>query len=133
MNLIDWSASLSVNNDVLDSQHKKMLSIVNKLHDALIKGRSNEIIRDVLEELVDYTQTHFADEEKFFDELDYPCAEEHKRQHKEFVSKITEFQNDFLEGKIALSIDVMEFLVGWFLMHIQRVDHGYAKIISKKS
>ena len=129
VNLIDWSDSLSVGNDVLDAQHKNMLAIINELHQTLINGKSNKIMSSLLQDLVHYTQEHFSAEEAIFDKFDYPEAEAHKNQHKEFVKKISQFNDDFTRGKLTLSLDVMEFLVNWFLRHIQHTDQEYAKII----
>lgn len=128
MDLIDWSDSLSVKNVELDEQHKKIISIINNLHYALLKRRGNEILDDILEELVDYTKVHFSAEERLFETLEYPGAEAHIAQHREFVNKISSFKWDLEKGRVTLSIDVMEYLVSWFLGHIQRVDQEYVKI-----
>lgn len=128
LNLIDWSDSLSVKNVELDEQHKKIICIINDLHYALLKKKGNEILDDILEELVDYAKLHFSAEEKLFEKLDYPGAEAHIAQHCEFVNKVLSFKWDLERGKVTLSIDVMEYLVSWFLGHIQRVDQEYVKI-----
>ncbi len=132
MDLIDWSDSLSVKNVELDEQHKKIISLINDLHSALLKGRSNEILDDILTELVNYTKEHFSAEEKLFETLDYPGAEAHIAKHHEFVEKVSSFKLDHKKQRVALSVDVMEYLVSWFLRHIQRVDQEYAKIQAGK-
>ncbi len=132
MDLIDWSDSLSVKNVELDSQHKKIISLINDLHFALLKGKSNEVLDDILAELLNYTKVHFSAEEKLFKQLEYPGAEAHKDKHREFVDKISSFKLDHKKQRVALSIDVMEYLVSWFLRHIQRVDQEYVKIQTDK-
>ncbi len=131
MNLVDWSESLSVKVELFDNQHKELLFIINELHIALIDGKSSKIMSSLLQDLVHYTQTHFSEEEAYFDKLEYPGADEHKRQHQEFVKKVMGFNNDYLNGKSTLSLDVMEYLVNWFMQHIQRTDQEYVQIANK--
>ncbi len=132
MDLIDWSDGLSVKNVELDGQHKKIISLINELHFALLKGKSSDILDEILADLLMYTQVHFSAEEEMFEQLDYPGAEAHKAKHREFEDKISSFKLDHKKQRVALSIDVMEYLVSWFLRHIQRVDQEYVKIQAGK-
>ena len=128
MELVEWSESLSVGDKEIDEQHKKMLGIINKLHHALVKGESNRVLNDTLQDLLAYTQEHFVHEEAYFEKLEYPEAEEHKKEHQDFIKKVSQFYYDFDRGKLSLSLEVMNFLVEWFLRHIQHTDQKYAKI-----
>ena len=129
MELIEWSDSLSVNDKELDEQHKKILDAINELHEALIKGKSSEIIDKTLDDLFQYSINHFAAEEKLFEKIDYPGVEAHIEKHNQFSAKVLEFKEGLKRGKMTLSMDVMEYLISWFIGHIQRVDQEYAKII----
>ena len=39
MALIDWSPALSINIEKFDDQHKKLVAMVNELHDAMKNGQ----------------------------------------------------------------------------------------------
>ena len=63
MALIAWNDSYSVKVKQMDEQHKKLVEMINQLHDAMKVGQGKQVVGDVLNALVSYTKTHFASEE----------------------------------------------------------------------
>ena len=63
MPFIEWNEKYSVHIEEIDSQHKKIFSIINRLHSALKARKGKKVIGNLLDELVDYTYYHFATEE----------------------------------------------------------------------
>ena len=78
MELIKWSEKYSVNNFLLDSQHKKLIAIINELHTAMKVARVNEIMQTIFDELIWYTKEHFRTEEQIMLKFNYPGFNEHK-------------------------------------------------------
>ncbi|MEW8014522.1 MAG: bacteriohemerythrin [Candidatus Sedimenticola endophacoides] len=75
---LEWSNSLDTGISVIDEQHKRIVDYINELHDAqqtLDKRRVGEVI----DELVDYTVSHFAFEESLMEQAGYPFLEAHKQ------------------------------------------------------
>ena len=73
-----WDDSLSVGVATIDEQHKMLLKHLGELSEAVgLKRGSTEIV-GTLDFLVDYTQLHFATEEKHMSENDYAEYEQHK-------------------------------------------------------
>ena len=66
MATITWSDNLSVNIKEIDTEHKKLINMINELHSAMGSGKGREAMERSLPGLVDYTKTHFAYEEKLF-------------------------------------------------------------------
>ena len=64
MALVAWNDGYSVKVRQFDEQHKKIMDIVNKLHDAMRDNKGPKIRADVLTTLAAYTQAHFSDEER---------------------------------------------------------------------
>ncbi len=118
MALVNWKEVYSVNIAEVDTQHKKLVELINNLHDAMITGRGREVMSKTLSDLVDYTVNHFATEEKYFDQYGYPEAEMHKQQHKDLVDQVGDLQKKFESGEKVLTIDVMNFLRDWLHDHI---------------
>ena len=56
MPLISWNAGLSLGIQDIDTQHRKLVDIINQLHDAQLQGRSREVMDKILSALDDYTQ-----------------------------------------------------------------------------
>ena len=49
-----------------------------------------EFEREALDELVDYTKTHFTYEEGLMEQNGYPDFDSHKAQHKQMIEKVGE-------------------------------------------
>lgn len=126
MPLINWEESLSVKVSEIDSQHKKLVGLINKLHDAMKERKASEVLSGVIDELVDYAISHFHTEERYFDRFNYLKATAHKKEHNDFVNKVAAFKNDFSKGKAMLSMEIMEFLKSWLINHIKKVDMAYS-------
>lgn len=132
MSLFIWDESFSVHVSMFDQQHKHLINLVNELHNAMKKGSVKEVLEPLLNDLVRYTQEHFAEEERLMQETHYPGYLAHKQAHATFVDKVTEFQSHYKESKTKLSLDVMEFLVEWVKNHIKTVDHGYGPYLNER-
>jgi hemerythrin len=93
--LIMWTDSFSVKVTEIDTQHKKLIELINKLYDAMKVGKSKDVMGEILNNLISYTATHFKTEEKYFDLYSYPEKEIHKAGHKQFVETVTKFKTEF--------------------------------------
>ena len=113
MALISWSDSLSVKVKQFDDQHKKLVDMVNQLFDAMKAGKGNQVMGDILKSLIQYTQTHFAAEERIMKQYGYPDFEAHKKEHNALVMQVLDLQKQFQEGKAVLTQNVMTFLRDW--------------------
>jgi hemerythrin len=132
MPLLNWNEGYSVNISQIDSQHKKLVDIINDLHDSMKAGKSKEILDKILNELIDYTSNHFKTEEKLFDKYGYPDKITHKRQHSELVEQVLKFKSSFESGKSVLSIDLMNFLKDWLVQHMTGSDKKYSSYLNGK-
>ncbi len=129
--LIEWSDQLSTSVVSMDKQHQRLIKLINDLNAALSEGRSREMIGTILNELADYTVTHFRAEEELMQRAKYPDFESHKPLHIAFVKKVTDFKSDFESGRGMVSRDLMIFLKDWLVDHIQMIDKKYGKCCAK--
>ena len=139
MQLINWNSSVALDISEIDDQHKELVNVINEMFDAMADGRGNEIIDDILQRLIDYTEYHFTTEEKYFDQFNYKESEEHKKEHKYFVEKVLEFRQapdrgmDKLEGSDnVISVDLWKLLKEWLVNHIKNSDRKYARLFKEK-
>jgi len=130
MSLINWSDNLSVNIKGLDNQHKKLVNMINELHDAMKQGKSSTVLTKILFEMVAYTKIHFKSEEELFEKYNYPEKIKHKKEHDMFVQKVNEFMNEYKSGKTNLSFELMNFLTKWLTNHIQVSDKAYSSFLN---
>lgn len=131
MEMIQWSDSLSVNVTAIDLQHKKMISIMNDLYDAMMSRQGKACTSRVLGGLVDYTQTHFKTEETYLEQYQFPGLSQHKREHREFIQKISGLKDDFERGHVTVNTDTMVFLCDWLRGHIKGTDQEYTTFLNQ--
>ncbi len=131
MALIEWREDLSVNVAEIDLEHKKLIGMINELNDAMRERKANEVLGKIIEGLLDYTMTHFAKEENYFEQFNYSNAFAHKKEHAAFIEKVKDVKKGFEEGRILLSLDIMNFLKDWLKNHIQGTDKKYTAHFNK--
>lgn len=132
MALFKWNDNYSVGIKVFDDDHKKLIEFLNKMFDLLVQNRPKEEIKPVLDGLKSYTNTHFKNEERQFDKYNFPETEVHKEKHRDFINKVNEFHKGFNDGKLMLSMEVMNFLKDWLKTHINGTDKNYTTFLNEK-
>jgi len=132
MAMITWDDKYSVGVSEIDAQHKQLISMINRLHDAMLAGKSKEILGGILNGLIDYTGSHFKTEEVFFDKFAYPGTLYHVKEHRDFVSTVTNFKTKYDAGSASFSIELMTFLSDWLKKHISVSDKKYGPFLNAK-
>jgi hemerythrin len=127
-----WNDSYSVNVRVIDQQHQTLFSMISELHDAMLAKKANGVIEKVLTGLVNYTKTHFRDEEGMLAKAKYPELPQHKVIHDGFVAKAAELQRKYKAGSLVLSIETLNFLGSWIRDHILVMDRKYSAYLAPK-
>ena len=127
----DWSDELSVGNQFIDNDHKKLIKMINNFHNAMQEGRGKEVISKVLNNLFIYTSEHFKREEDEMLRIKYALFEDHRRKHQQLISQVENLQTDLDNGKIMLTTKVSDFLKDWLYSHILQTDKLLAAAISK--
>ena len=123
MSFMHWNSSLSIGIEVIDEQHKQIVSYINEL-DTAIRDKDDKGIKHVLDELIDYTMTHFAFEENLLQKGGYPHFDAHKQVHETFKKRIEEYVTQFEQGE-AVGRKLLSMLRVWLTNHIKRDDMDY--------
>lgn len=132
MAMMEWSAAFSTNVKQFDEQHKKLVGMVNQLHDAMKIGKSGEVLGPILNSLISYTASHFADEERLMKQHGYPDFAAHKAEHDKLTKQVLDLQKQYQTNSTALSMPVMAFLKDWLVNHIQGNDKKYGPFLNGK-
>ncbi len=130
--LVEWTPALSVGLATIDDQHKVLVNLINELHAAMRRRKSDAIMLDVVNRLKDYTVKHFGNEEELFKRHGYPERGEHEAVHRKFVQKVLEFESGLKGGTAKVTMDIMRFLKDWLVSHIQGTDTKYAPFLKSK-
>mgnify|MGYP001626180519 CR=1 FL=1 len=132
MSFMEWSEKLVTGVKECDDQHKKLVSLINDLYDAMKQGKGKEVVDKALDELVKYASYHFTTEETLMTKYGYPELAAHKREHEYFKNKIKEFLDKKAKGEVTLSVEVMSFLKDWLIKHIMGTDKKYGPFLKQK-
>ena len=120
MGIFIWDDSYNTGVEIIDTQHKKLVDILNKLDESLAERSGYQVLIGLLQELLAYTEYHFNSEEEFMCSHGYDEAEysKHLLAHKEFVDQIEKEVKECLVNPEKVSSELLDFLVEWLINHI---------------
>lgn len=124
-----WQDSLNTGIDIIDSQHQRIVEMINNLQVAQHAG-SRGAIGEVIDEMVDYTLSHFAFEEELMEEAGYPFCSAHKRVHEVFARRVGELRMRFQAGEDVVD-ELRNMLSRWLFNHIRSDDKAYAEQVKQ--
>lgn len=114
---------------MIDEQHKALFDIISQANDLvqekMLYDKYDQIL-EILNQLHDYAEEHFHDEEEYMKKIGYPALIQQKNAHAVFIDKllkldlgdmdfIDEHQQEYLE-------DLIIYLLDWMTHHILMSD-----------
>lgn len=120
--------------EFIDEEHKRLFEIIDEtyelIHDHFIHDKYDQIIY-LLEQLKDYTEFHFHDEEEYMKSINYPGLEAQQQAHAAFIDKLVNIDIHELEAmddnQQQYLLDLVNFLVTWLANHILGADKKITK------
>ncbi len=131
MAFLDWSDSLSVHYRLIDTDHKKLIDLINSLHDLGEAGAAHSSIESTVKQLTDFLKTHFMHEETLMRKTAYPQIIPHKIEHDRLMKQLEDFGTRFSSEQVGLSQDTVMFLRTWLCDHILEVDMPLGQWLTK--
>ncbi|TRZ99223.1 MAG: diguanylate cyclase [Rhodocyclaceae bacterium] len=131
MDFFFWNKSFEVGIPSIDSQHRRLVELINALAAAITEGGKLPDVRSLFGQLMDYAAEHFSDEEKLMATCPLSEAEKelHRQAHQGFVDKARSIMEhpDLLQAEAAEQ--VLEFLITWLISHILGSDKKFARTL----
>ncbi|MFC6051279.1 hemerythrin [Acinetobacter sp. Ac_877] len=124
-----WIPEYNTGIDVVDDQHKRILDYINEIVDIADDINRNRT-KQILDNIIDYTQSHFTFEESLQEEADYKYRVPHKRVHDLFIKKIESYRDRFEMGQ-SIESELHEVLSKWLINHIQHDDADYVGAVKE--
>lgn len=112
--------------EAIDKEHAHLFELANKTYDLvqnqLITDKYDKIIH-LLEELRDYTKTHFKHEEEYMEKMSYKHIWSERHQHLTFIKKLDDIDLAALDDSQQEHIEeILDFLAKWLQGHIKGAD-----------
>jgi len=130
---IQWTEALATGVETIDEQHKELIVRINNLLEACQQGKGRLIMAGLLNFMADYAVRHFAEEEKYMIDNDYPGYEGHKAQHEKFISDFGLLKDKFdAQGAgINLVLVTNRAVVDWLINHINNTDKALGAFLKE--
>jgi two-component system, NtrC family, sensor kinase len=129
-----WDQRFVTGIDIVDTQHRHLVDIVNQVGDMLLGGSqfSESALQALFKQLADYAVQHFADEEQLMKEstLDRRHADIHKGHHKDFIQQVISMWKSRATMKNPAEV-LHGFLTAWLTFHILSEDQDMAHQIAQ--
>lgn len=84
--------------------------------------------------LDDYTKTHFKDEEKYMQNINYPELSYQKQMHEIFIKKLSEIRKEFEKDgvNIVVILNSNQLILDWLTKHISVADKKIGEFAKKQ-
>jgi NNP family nitrate/nitrite transporter-like MFS transporter len=128
--LISWDEEFSVGVEAIDRQHTQLLSLINQIDVVIQKGGGYEQFASLVNDLIEFTNRHFAYEEKLLAKNHCPDIETHKKSHMRLRVELSRWQEKVAEASPEEMNEHMLFLRIWFPGHILNVDKNDADYLT---
>ncbi|HBA50572.1 MAG TPA: hemerythrin [Lachnospiraceae bacterium] len=126
-NRLVWDKRYNVGVAIIDREHKKLFSILNKLYAfGHSEEKSHFACQEAIKYFKDHAVQHFADEEAYMASINYPGLEAHRRIHRDFRERMLPALEHELELSHFSATSIHHFLgvcAGWLMGHTLIEDH----------
>ena len=129
MSNFKWSPELDTGIEIIDKQHRRIFEYIVALEDIQQDDDREELGR-IIEQLVDYTLSHFTFEEGLLEESGYRFINAHKKVHELFIRRVNDYVKRFRSGE-DISFELSATLKTWLINHIKNDDSDYVETVQK--
>lgn len=127
----------SIGIEAMDIQHARWIELIENFRATASEQLREQIGIDAaklaLEQLLNYTRSHFTSEERLMAEHEFPGLNEHKRRHQELEEEVIKLLDEIRKHKTTVTpLKLNLFLTIWLMEHIKQEDEKYARFILDK-
>lgn len=124
---IQWRKEMTVDESVIDEDHKLLIEIVNTFEMALNRKISPETVDQGLKLLKHYAIEHFRREEELQRAVQYPFLDAHCREHRDLIKRLDSIiahrktaatRSDIVE----VAQQIVALVKEWLVYHILQTD-----------
>lgn len=132
--MFEFTDDCRIGIDQIDDEHKYLFELLNKAQNLIATDYRSDYyqqVKDMIAELDDYAEQHFAHEEAYMEQLRDPELILQRSQHAFFREKVLMFDltniDEVAEQRQVLS-ELVSFLAKWLYRHILSSDMMIGKL-----
>jgi hemerythrin-like metal-binding protein len=125
-----WKPEYSVLHPGIDSQHQRLVGLLNDLFAAMTEGQGRTAVQRTLTGLANYTKTHFSYEEQQMEKAGYPAMPQHQEQHRKLLQQVDRYVQNWNDDQSVSAVELGTFLKDWLLNHIGQTDLPLAEYLN---
>lgn len=124
--------------ELIDEEHRRLFEIIKEANDLIhaefLHDKYDEILH-ILDELRNYTETHFSDEEAFMEQINYPELEAQQKAHSAFIEKLVNINfaefDEIDNNQQSYLFELINYLLNWLTNHILGSDLKIGEYVRK--
>jgi hemerythrin-like metal-binding protein len=127
MPVMEWSDALVIDKGIMDETHREFIELLNRLAEA-----PDEKMLAALDEFISHTEEHFAQEQRWMEQMTYPPLTCHVREHDGVLETAHEVRRRVAAGETRFGPVLAKAVAEWFANHAGSMDHVLALYMKEK-
>ena len=132
MAVIKWRDSYNTGIEAIDLEHRKLVELIEAMYTNVRDKEPKEAVEKVINEIVNYTQNHFSNEEMLMQNEQYPSLDNHKKEHQNLIHEVAAFKERLLNSYPDGRKEFYHFLRDWLINHILDSDKKFGDYMVEK-
>jgi len=120
-----WKQTYETGLKQIDRDHRTILELANTLYNAIHNDAGRAAVLQSCQKIVDYTEEHFAREEKYMEACGYSRIEEHKLEHARLKDEARRLLLRLELDSSGSATGIYHVLREMFIEHIPAYDHPF--------
>jgi len=129
MQFLEWKEEYELGIKEIDIQHRGLFDIVSKLSNTRKYETKGKYFLATFDKLFEYARIHFATEERYMRESNYPKLMEHRQEHGQFLAELEKVRMNLERNEPSAHQAILEFVKGWYELHILGTDRDYQQFL----
>jgi hemerythrin len=131
----EYSEDYATGIGFVDEEHKILFDIIKQTNDAIhaeLLHDKYDVIMNIITQLKEYTEQHFADEENYMRSIGYEGLAVQQYAHQSFVERLREIDLDEMDDNQQEHLEeLVDFLLEWLINHIKKLDKKIPLVVDK--
>jgi hemerythrin len=132
MQFLEWKETYEIGVKEIDIQHRGLFDIISKLSTTNRYDTEGKYFFATLNRLLEYAKIHFATEERYMLEAQYPKLADHQKEHAQFVVDVLNLAKGLSKKEPDIERKILDFLKNWYTAHIIGTDRDYQQTLIEK-